>query len=77
MLQRSRAIIITLYSCVALQAVWRGYTVRRRLAFALSFAKFHDSDESADEFEEIDIGAFDLNPVTSLLRQRIAELSDS
>ena len=38
--------------------------VRRRLAFALSFAKFHDSDGSCEEFEEIDLEAFDMNPVS-------------
>lgn len=49
-----------------LQALWRGYRLRKRIEYALNYAKtFDDTDDIDDEmnFKEVDLSAFDFDVV--------------
>ena len=48
------------------QATWRGHIVRKRIQYALNYARMSFGDDDLDEdldFTEVDLTAFDFNEV--------------
>ena len=61
----------------SLQALWRGYILRKRLQMALDYARLEDQSDDDDDFfdDEIDMSAFNFNEVKKKLAVSLVILS--
>ncbi|KAL0968633.1 hypothetical protein UPYG_G00269400 [Umbra pygmaea] len=65
------------YAATTIQAVWRGYALRRRLAAALAQARAFHSGDQVDDFEEVDVDEFVFDETVLETAWMMTPLSDN